>query len=127
MKIETGIATFLSRFISCFIIRGVSAFSIKTGSRATLPSHIKCHPEVTRRRCSPTQMRADSVNHEKSVEIWLTERFFPECLSQTKKNTTSSVMVWGCILWGDTLCARLVYTGKWIGLFRLQCGVICSQ
>ena len=28
---------------------------------------------------------------------------------------------------GDTLYARVAYTGKWIFFFRLYCGVICSQ
>ncbi len=33
------------------------------------------------------------------VRVWRThgERFLPECLSQIQKNTTQSVMVWGCI------------------------------
>ena len=126
----TSSVTFLSGFISCFIITGASAFFIRRGSRDTLPSHIKCHPQMTSGRCSSSQMTADSiVNHDERVNVWFThdERLFPECLSQTQTNTTHSVMVWGCIGWGVTLCARVVYTGKWIDLFRLHCDVICSQ
>ena len=44
LKITMGIVKFLSRFTSCFIIVFGSAFSIKTGSRATLPSHVVSPP-----------------------------------------------------------------------------------